>query len=130
MHGHNRTHTHTHTRKGLLLTLKSNVRGSTRNGQLWLALEPQPSLVWHCGGVAQPHPLGIGYLVGYDSSNIYRIWLPDARSRAHQGKVIRTRDVTFRQDLFYQDSDLELQGAELGEIVRVIDLYCRTAIYT
>jgi len=66
----------------------------------------------------------IGYLVGYDSSNIYRIWIPNARSRAHQGKVIRTRDVTFRQDLFYRDSDSEspLQGAELEEIVQVLDL--------
>jgi hypothetical protein len=25
----------------------------------------------------------IGYLVGYDSSNIYRVWLPNAASRAH-----------------------------------------------
>ena len=31
----------------------------------------------------------IGYLVGYDSTNIYRIWVP------HQGKVISTRDVIF-----------------------------------
>lgn len=40
----------------------------------------------------------IGYLVGYDASNIYRIWLPKAKSRAHQGKVIRTRDVTFKEN--------------------------------
>lgn len=31
----------------------------------------------------------IGYLVGYDSTNIYRVWIP------HQGKVISTRDVLF-----------------------------------
>ena len=31
----------------------------------------------------------IGYLVGYDSTNIYRVWVP------HQGKVISTRDVIF-----------------------------------
>jgi hypothetical protein len=58
----------------------------------------------------------IGYLVGYDSSNIYRVWLPNARSRAHQGKVIRIRDVTFKEDLFYQhqdESDPILQGEEL-----------------
>jgi hypothetical protein len=29
----------------------------------------------------------IGYLVGYDSTNIFRVWIP------HQGKVISTRDV-------------------------------------
>jgi hypothetical protein len=31
----------------------------------------------------------IGYLVGYDSTNIYRVWVP------YQGKVISTRDVIF-----------------------------------
>jgi len=40
----------------------------------------------------------IGCLVGFDSTNIYRIWLPKA---GRKGKVIRTRDVTFREDLFY-----------------------------
>ena len=43
----------------------------------------------------------IGYLVGYNASNIYRVWIPKAKSRAHQGKVIRTRDVTFKEDMFY-----------------------------
>jgi len=31
----------------------------------------------------------IGYLVGYDSTNIFRVWIP------HQGRVISTRDVMF-----------------------------------
>jgi hypothetical protein len=47
----------------------------------------------------------IGYLVSYDSLNIYRVWLPNATSRAHQGKVIQIRDVTFKEDLFYQHRD-------------------------
>ena len=34
----------------------------------------------------------IGYLVGYFSSNIYRIWIP------HTGDVISTRDVIFNED--------------------------------
>ena len=37
----------------------------------------------------------IGYLVGYDSTNIFRIWIPSRQ------KVIRTRDVTFNEMLFY-----------------------------
>ena len=37
----------------------------------------------------------IGHLVGYDLTNIYRIWIPSLR------KVIRTRDVIFDETLFY-----------------------------
>jgi hypothetical protein len=37
----------------------------------------------------------IGYLVGYDSTNIFRIWIP------HQGKVISTRDVIFDEKTFF-----------------------------
>ncbi|CAE7204972.1 hypothetical protein PTNB73_07013 [Pyrenophora teres f. teres] len=67
----------------------------------------------------------IGYLVGYDSSNIYRVWLPNATSRAHQGKVIRIRDVTFKEDLFYQhrdESDPLLQGEELKAITHTLHM--------
>jgi len=44
----------------------------------------------------------IGYLVGFNLTNIYRIWLPKA---GRKGKVIHTRDVTFREDLFYTLED-------------------------
>jgi hypothetical protein len=67
----------------------------------------------------------IGYLVGYDSSNTYRVWLLNARSRAHQGKVIRIRDVTFKEDLFYQhgdEADPLLQGEELETITRTLHM--------
>ena len=37
----------------------------------------------------------IGYLVGYEGTNIFRIWIPQKR------KVIRTRDATFNQDKLY-----------------------------
>jgi hypothetical protein len=37
----------------------------------------------------------IGYLVGYEGTNIFRVWIPQRR------KVIRTRDVTFDEDKFY-----------------------------
>jgi len=61
----------------------------------------------------------IGYLVGFDASNIYRVWLPKAKSRAHQGKVIRTRDVTFKENHFYQHED-ELDPLLQGETLDVI----------
>jgi hypothetical protein len=67
----------------------------------------------------------IGYLVGYDSSNIYRVWLPNATSRAHQGKVICIRDVTFKEDLFFQhrdESDPLLQGEELKAITHTLHM--------
>lgn len=37
----------------------------------------------------------IGYLVGYEGSNIYRIWVPT------KATVIRTRDVQFNEDEFF-----------------------------
>ena len=39
----------------------------------------------------------IGYLVGYDSTNIFRIWIPSKE------RVIRSRDVLFNEDLLYKD---------------------------
>ncbi|KAI0991559.1 hypothetical protein K3495_g16628 [Podosphaera aphanis] len=44
----------------------------------------------------------IGYLVGYDSRNIYRIWIPSKK------RVIRTRDVTFDHHSFWTDDDLDI----------------------
>jgi hypothetical protein len=52
----------------------------------------------------------IGYLIGYDSTNIYQIWIPS------RGKVIRTRDVTLNDDLLYNPIDLDI-GAVLREHV-------------
>ena len=46
----------------------------------------------------------IGYLVGYESSNIYRVWIPSER------KVILTRDVTFDETLFYDSKEKDLAG--------------------
>ena len=37
----------------------------------------------------------IGYLVRYDSTNIFRIWIP------YKGKVISTRDVIFDEYTFF-----------------------------
>jgi hypothetical protein len=37
----------------------------------------------------------IGYLIGYDASNIFKIWIPEERS------VVRARDVEFDEDAFF-----------------------------
>lgn len=42
-----------------------------------------------------------GYLVGYDGTNIYNIWIHS------QHKVIRTRDVIFDEQSFYKKGDVD-----------------------
>ncbi|KAJ3454408.1 hypothetical protein MRS44_018302 [Fusarium solani] len=41
----------------------------------------------------------VGYLVGYDSSNIFRIWIPE------RSEVRRVRDVTFNEQQLYDPKD-------------------------
>ena len=45
----------------------------------------------------------IGHLIGYDSTNIFRIWILSQR------KVIRTRDVIFNETLFYNPGEPDLR---------------------
>ena len=45
----------------------------------------------------------IGFLVGYSSSNIFRIWVP------RLGKVMSMRDVKFNEDNFYSKQDIEAE---------------------
>ena len=44
----------------------------------------------------------IGYLVGYDSTNIYRIWIP------HKGIVISTRDIVFNEKTFFNGKRIDI----------------------
>src|SRR5262245_10872405 len=65
----------------------------------------------------------IGYLVGYDATNVYRIWLPQAKSHGKQGKVIRIRDVTFDEKQFYHpthepEAEQLLRGASIDDFIR------------
>ncbi|PHH87415.1 hypothetical protein CDD83_8907 [Cordyceps sp. RAO-2017] len=46
----------------------------------------------------QPHA-EVGYLVGYDSTNIFRIWIPEKH------EVRRVRDVTFDETVLYDPKD-------------------------
>ena len=50
----------------------------------------------------------IGYLMGYQATNIYRIWVPKLR------EVITTRDVTFQEDQFF-NPDNEETGIPVAE---------------
>ena len=58
----------------------------------------------------------IDYLYGYDSTNIFRIWLPI------QAKVIRIRDVKFDDTKLYHFSNLKLSALRDAEIKRVVEL--------
>ena len=54
----------------------------------------------------------IGYLVGYNSTNIYRIWNPLT------GKVIATQDVTFNEDVVFDGNMDTLKDDALHDIGR------------
>jgi len=59
----------------------------------------------------------IGYLVGHDSTNIFRIWYPK------KNEVIRTRDVVFNENVFWDPNKPDLTdilvsvAPETGEVV-------------
>ncbi|KAG7110478.1 hypothetical protein HYQ44_010868 [Verticillium longisporum] len=57
----------------------------------------------------------IGYLCGYDSTNIYRIWVPQLK------KVLRTRDVTFDESTVYKDAQSP-EPAVTQELFSTLDL--------
>jgi hypothetical protein len=65
----------------------------------------------------------IGYLVGYRSSNIYRIWIPLL------AKVISTRDVTFDEQIVFDSKTEDLHDnlmhttlEEIATLVRTLEL--------
>jgi hypothetical protein len=58
----------------------------------------------------------LGYLIGYESTNIFRIWIPS------QQKIIRTRDVTFDETRFYRLDDLDMGYILRQEMPRLIEL--------
>ena len=54
----------------------------------------------------------LGYLVGYSSRNIYRIWVPSKKD------VLRVRDVTFDEKTYYQPDDIDV-----AQLVQERDLH-------
>ena len=58
----------------------------------------------------------VGYLVGYDGTNIYNIWIPSQR------KVIRTRDVFFHENEFYKAGDIDIAQVEKEPFLQTIEV--------
>jgi hypothetical protein len=56
----------------------------------------------------------IGYLVRYQASNIYRIWVPEHR------KVIITRNVQFNKRFFYSSHSSVSDGLTVAELDEVL----------
>jgi len=60
-------------------------------------------LVHNIGKLEKLEPRAeIGYLLGYDSTNIFRIWVPERH------RIVRTRDVTFDESQKYHPDDLRV----------------------
>lgn len=62
----------------------------------------------------------IGYLVGYRSTNIYRIWIPS------MAKVISTRDVTFNEQTVFDGKKEDLMDSLMHSTLEDIQTYVRT----
>jgi hypothetical protein len=58
----------------------------------------------------------LGYLVDYDSTNIYRTWVPSLE------RVLRTRDVTFDESKLYDPHDLDIGYALSEEIAKIVEI--------
>ena len=57
----------------------------------------------------------ISYLVSYNSTNIYRIWIP------HKGVVISTRDVIFDEKTFFDSKRTDLSDELIAELDTLIE---------
>src|SRR5436190_14788618 len=57
----------------------------------------------------------IGFLVGYESTNIYRVWIP------HKKKVILAGDILFDEDKFYDGKPIWLMAKLISELDEVVE---------
>ena len=60
----------------------------------------------------------IGYLVGWESTNVYKIWVPSL------GKIINTRDVKIQSGKFFDPQDLDavaIKEATEDEIIQALE---------
>ena len=58
----------------------------------------------------------IGFLVGYESTNIYRIWIP------HKKKVISVRDILFDEEEFYDGKPIRFSDILINELDEAIEV--------
>ena len=54
----------------------------------------------------------IGYLIGYDSTHIFRIWIPQKR------KIIRSREVAIDENLRYNPNDPYIEDLLQNKVPR------------
>jgi hypothetical protein len=57
----------------------------------------------------------IGFLIGYESTNIYRIWIP------HKKKVISARDVLFDEEEFYDGKPIRFTDILISNLDEAIE---------
>ena len=57
----------------------------------------------------------IGFLVGYESTNIYRIWIP------HKKKVISARDILFDEEEFYDGKPVRFTDILISNLDEAIE---------
>jgi hypothetical protein len=57
----------------------------------------------------------IGYIVGYESTSIYRVWIP------YKKKVISTRDVIFNEQEFYNGKPVRVSQELLTSLDETIE---------
>lgn len=61
----------------------------------------------------------IGYLTGFDATNIYRIWVP------HLKRIFRARDVRINETVKFDPSNFYLDPlmiTEVEDLIRVIEI--------
>jgi hypothetical protein len=66
----------------------------------------------------------IEYLTEYDLLNIYRVWIPS------QEKVIRTHNITFNKELFYNPAELNLGYILRKEVLQTVKILEQLSITT
>jgi len=75
----------------------------------------------HKGRLQRPElKAWIGYLVGYRSSNIFRVWVPS------MGKVISSRDVIFNEYTIFDGSEKQVMNNLMHSTLEEIESWIRT----
>lgn len=58
----------------------------------------------------------IGFLVGYESTNIYRVWIP------HKKKVVSVRDVIFNEDEVWDGEPIQYTADKIKKLDEAIEI--------
>ena len=59
----------------------------------------------------------IGFLVGYESTNIYRVWIP------HKRKVVSVRDVIFDEDEVWNGKRIQYSSEDIKSLTKRLRLF-------